>query len=40
MERRYNRKALEEGILRLSRKSDFRLLEILYLLLKYIHGED
>lgn len=40
MEMRYNRRALEEGIARLVRKSDFRLLEILYMLLRYIHGEE
>ena len=40
MEIRYNRKAIEEGILRLVRKCDFRLLKIIWELLKYVMGEE
>lgn len=40
MERRYNRRALMDGIARLAAKSDYRLLMLLYSLWRYILGED
>lgn len=40
MEIRYNRKAIEEGIIRLLGKCDFRLLKIIWELLKYVMGEE
>ena len=40
MEQRQNRRSLLEGIIRMLQKCDFRLLKILYDLLRYVLGEE
>lgn len=40
MEIRYNRRSMMDGIQRLLAKSDYKLVQIIWMLLKYIHGED
>ena len=40
METRLNRRALIEGINRMIKDAPFRLLEIMYMLLRYFTGED
>lgn len=40
METRLNRRALIEGINRMLKDVPFRLLELMYLLLRYFNGEE
>lgn len=40
MEQKHNRRSYIEGITRMLQQCDFRLLEILYVLLRYILGQE